>query len=308
MKKIDGLEAIENCPLCDLPGAFFSFMDCRDHLVSGEVFSLCRCTNCGLVFTNPRPREENAERHYQSEKYISHTDSQKGTMEKVYHLVRKHMLKKKLGMLKHTPSQNKTLLDVGCGTGAFLEAAQNEGFLVKGFEPGEKPRETARRKGLDVMGDKKELKSLKEGSFQVVTLWHVLEHMPDFLNKMKHFSRLLKTGGLLVVAVPMYKSFDAGFYKNFWAGWDLPRHLFHFDHDTIKLSAQKSGFKVVKTQGLPFDSFYVSLLSEDYKKNPMGKLRAVVVGGWSNVLAFLGKKPWSSEVFILKKTNGLSRR
>ena len=301
MNKAGDYEYLKHCPLCDSGEGFSLLFGCRDFLVSGESFSVTRCKSCGFVLTNPRPYARNTRQYYQSENYISHTDSDKGLMAKVYQLVRKKMLKTKLNKLKSLPIKSKNLLDVGCGTGAFLEAARSNGFQVKGFEPGEAPGKIAAEKGLEVMSREEELLKLEAGSFQLITLWHVLEHVPDFLPKMKLFHRLLSDEGFLVLALPMHQSFDAGFYKNQWAAWDAPRHLYHFDEKSLNLSAQKTGFQVHEKFGLPFDSYYVSILSEGYKENLFGKFRALAIGTWSNLMAVSGKKPWSSEVFILKK-------
>ena len=196
------------------------------------------------------------------------------------------------------------LLDIGCGTGAFIQAARRQGYSVKGYEPQERARLAAISKGLDVTGEEEGLDQMPGSSFQTITMWHVLEHIHDLKPMLDQIDRLLAPGGTLFVAVPVRNAFDAVFYGEYWAAWDVPRHLYHFDRKTIRMVFEPKGFTCLGRRGLPFDSFYVSLLSEKYRNTlPAGfrHIRAMLIGMASNILGITGLKPWSSEVYIFRK-------
>jgi 2-polyprenyl-3-methyl-5-hydroxy-6-metoxy-1,4-benzoquinol methylase len=297
------MELLARCPLCGEERAPEHFITCRDHLVSGENFNIVQCVSCSLLYVNPRPQPDDLEAYYQSIEYISHTD-RKGTLqERIYHLVRNHMLQKKKQLVEKLVSPPRRLLDVGCGTGAFLEAIKSADNEIIGFEPNTFAREKALEKGIEVLGKEDALETLPENSMHLITLWHVLEHLPDFREKIQLFHSLLAPGGYLVLAVPMWKSFDAGFYGQHWAAWDVPRHLLHFEEKTLVKACHDAGFVFARKAPLAFDSFYVSLLSEQQIGNAglMAPLRAMMVGAWSNLMGALGKSPWSSQIYVFKK-------
>lgn len=298
------MEKITECLLCK--GKHLSnLLVSKDYLVSKKDFTVVKCDTCGFVFTNPRPGADELGGFYQSEEYISHHDQGSNFMDRVYRAVRHYMLHRKVSVIRSNIRKHPTgikLLDYGCATGEFLLRAKSKGIATMGFEPDGAAREKARRKGVTVVEKTEDLLDNDSlGRFDVITLWHVLEHIPDLDAVKLLFQKLLNPDGLLVVAVPEYKSFDARFYKEDWAAWDLPRHLNHFEKDTL-LQLFGDTFLLEKVYPLVFDSFYVSLLSEKNKQSGFaGFLRAIGVGLWSNILFFAGKHPCSSQIYVFRK-------
>lgn len=295
------MEYLKHCPLCGSEEQAVHYLSCPDHMLGNGLFSMVRCKVCDLVYTNPRPHEKNLGAYYQSQEYISHTEQKRNLPEKIYYRVQSYMLSRKARLINRLEINSKRLMDVGCGTGAFAKHMQDAGYQVVAIEPQTSAREKARQKGLQVFDNQKETLGLHKESLDVITLWHVLEHQARFMDSLKQYQQLLAPGGWLIIAVPQHQSFDAGFYKEFWAAYDLPRHLLHFSEHTLKAAASKSGFELVDKKGMPFDAFYVSLLSEKYKGGFLGVLRALLVGFWSNLLASLNIKPWSSQIFVFRK-------
>jgi 2-polyprenyl-3-methyl-5-hydroxy-6-metoxy-1,4-benzoquinol methylase len=273
----------------------------KDHSVSGEEFELIPNPEYGFLETTPQPSLDKLPGYYQSEDYISHTDSKRNLFERVYHLVRKVSLKSKLNLINSFSSEEKNLLDIGCGTGDFLQTALQNGWNVSGVEPNQDARNISNIKTNDSVFDTSELLNFENNSFDVITLWHVLEHLPDLENQISIFKRLLKPNGRLIIAVPNYQSYDAKYYKAFWAAYDVPRHLWHFNQDSISKLISKESFEVVKVKSMWFDAFYVSLLSEKYKSGKMNPLKGIWVGLQSNFKALTSKEA-SSLIYIIKNT------
>lgn len=273
----------------------------KDHSVSGEEFQLIQNPEYGFLETIPQPSSDALPGYYQSEDYISHTDAQRNLFEKVYHSVRKISLKSKLNLINSFSLEEKNLLDIGCGTGGFLQTAQQNDWNVSGIEPNQDARKIANTKTNDSVFDTSELSTFKNNSFDVITLWHVLEHLPDLENQISIFKRLLKSNGRLIIAVPNYKSYDAKYYKQFWAAYDVPRHLWHFNQSSISKLVSKKAFEVIKVKPMWFDAFYVSLLSEKYKSGKMNTVRGFWIGLLSNIKA-LSSKEASSLIYTIKNT------
>ena len=279
-----------------------TYLTVKDHSVSGEEFQLLHNVELDMLETFPQPKGEKLSEYYRSEDYISHTDAKRNLFEKVYHLVRTISLKRKLKLINSFQSEEKTLLDIGCGTGDFLETAKNNNWNVLGVEPNEQARLIANSKTNNSVFDISQLETLEENSFDVITLWHVLEHLPDLEKHVKLFKSLLKPHGTLVIAVPNFKSHDAQHYKNFWAAYDVPRHLWHFSKTAIKKLFHKEQLKLVKILPMKFDAYYVSLLSEKYKFGFMNPLKAFWIG-WRSNLKGNRSKEYSSHIYVLKHQN-----
>ena len=275
------------------------YLKVKDYSVSGEEFELIENPEYGFLETTPQPTLDKLPGYYQSEDYISHTDSKRNAFEKLYHLVRSISLKKKLKLINSFSSEAKQLLDVGCGTGDFLQTAQQNGWLVSGIEPNEEARGIANSKTNKSVFDTEQLQKFESKQFDVITLWHVLEHLPNLEDHIKSFKTLLKDNGTLLIAVPNYKSFDAKHYKEFWAAFDVPRHLWHFNQDSISKLVSKQKMDVVKTKPMLFDAFYVSMLSEKYKTGKMNPVKGFWYGLRSN-LKSLSSKEASSLIYIIK--------
>ncbi|GAA4280226.1 class I SAM-dependent methyltransferase [Gaetbulibacter aestuarii] len=272
----------------------------KDHSVSGELFRLKKNERYGFLETVPAPGLKKLPEYYESEDYISHTDAKRNLFEKAYHAVREFSVKQKLNLISKYATSGKQLLDVGCGTGDFLKKAQNDQWTVFGIEPNEKARAIANQKTGQAVFNSEQLFKFEKNKFDVITLWHVLEHLPDLENQLQQFHELLKPNGILIIAIPNYKSFDAEHYQTFWAAYDVPRHLWHFDRTSIKRIADEFQFKLLKIKPMWFDAFYVSLLSEKYKTGKMNPVKAIWIGFLSNFKAFFTKEA-SSLIYILKK-------
>lgn len=261
------------CPACG-SSDISPVLEARDYTVSGEKFTIQACKECTLRFTYPVPDEQHIGKYYQSENYISHSDTRKGIINKLYHIVRKLSLKqKKAYVLRATGIQHGHILDIGCGTGAFLHTMKQSGWMTTGLEPDKNARQVAHRKyQLDPLSAD-QLFQLPEQSFNAITLWHVLEHVHPLHEYFQQIRLLLKPGGKIFIAVPNYTSLDASHYKACWAAYDVPRHLYHFSPASLIQLAKKHDLHLSKKIIMPFDAFYVSLLSEKYcngKNNYMG--------------------------------------
>lgn len=271
----------------------------KDYSVSGEMFQLKENKKYGFLETFPQPKVNQLSEYYKTEDYISHTDAQRNWFEKAYHLVRRFSLKQKLKLINSFNTETKQLLDVGCGTGDFLKTAINNNWTVSGIEPNASARTIANQKTKNAVFDIQQLNNFEASSFDVITLWHVLEHLPDLDYQIKNFKRLLKPNGRLVVAVPNYKSFDAKHYKQFWAAYDVPRHLWHFNQNSIQRLFASVNLKIEKTKPMLFDAFYVSLLSEQYKSGNKNIFKGFYNGLRSNVKANRTSE-YSSLIYVLK--------
>lgn len=275
------------------------YLTIKDHSVSGEEFQLIYNKELDLLETSPQPTLDKLSDYYESEDYISHTDTKRNLFEKIYHLVRIISLKKKLKLINSQSLETKTLLDVGCGTGDFLELAKQNNWNVFGIEPNLKARTIANKKTNNSVYKTEHLLELKSNSFDVITLWHVLEHLPNLNEHISIFKKLLKPNGTLIIAVPNYKSYDANYYKNFWAAFDVPRHFWHFSQTSISKLISRENLKVVKTLPMKFDSYYVCLLSEKYKSGKMNVFNAFKTGLRSNLKAKQTGE-YSSLIYIIK--------
>lgn len=272
----------------------------KDHSVSKEFFELQYNSEFDMLETSPLPSPSELSKYYDTEDYISHTDAKRNLFEKVYHLVRSYAIKNKISLI-NSLSDKGTFLDIGCGTGDVLKAAQNNGWKITGIEPNENARAIANSKTNNSVFDISELNKLPDHSFDVISLWHVLEHLPNLEEYVSLFKRLLKPNGKLIIAVPNHKSYDASYYKEFWAAYDVPRHLWHFSQNSIKLLFSKFNMTVVKTLPMQFDSFYVSLLSERYKTGNQNFIKAFCIGLRSNLKAKRTSE-YSSLIYVLENT------
>ncbi len=277
------------------------FVEVKDYSVSKESFRLYHDEELDLLITEPKPSAEILGKYYQSEDYISHTDSKRSIFEKVYHLVKSFSINQKLSFLEKVYPSKGTLLDVGAGTGEFLAKAYKKDWKVLGYEPNQSAKEIATGKGISLC---ESLKDLQNNSVDVITMWHVLEHVYNYDEQIVELKRILKKDGVIIVAVPNFKSYDATHYKKAWAAFDAPRHLWHFSKTSIKKIFGKHGINLVDIKPLYFDSFYVSLLSEKYKNGKMNVLKAIGVGLMSNIKG-MKTGEFSSHIYVLKNSKEL---
>ena len=273
-----------------------TYIKVSDHSVSKESFDLLFNEEYEILKTAPQPSLEKLPSYYESEDYISHTDSKRTLFEKAYHLVKSIALKNKVNLISKLIPMKGTVLDIGSGTGDFLMTAKNYGWNIKGLEPNSKAKQIAISKGV-VFEDS--LENIADDSIDVITMWHVLEHVPNIEEQFTQLKRIVKTNGYIVIAVPNYKSFDAKYYKSSWAAYDVPRHLWHFSRTAIQKLSSDFDLELEKTKPMWFDSFYVSLLSEKYKTGKMNFLKGFLIGLTSNVVGMF-KKEFSSHIYIIK--------
>lgn len=272
-----------------------SYLKTKDFSVSQEEFDLLYDEDLDMLVTHPAPKDLDS--YYKSESYISHTDSKRTVVDKVYQIVKKFSLWRKVNLISTYVRSQRTLLDIGAGTGDFLVTATNRKWNAEGVEPNYNARMRAQEKGVELNYD---MSSLTDRKFKVITLWHVLEHLPDLENQIEKMTSLLEEDGILVIAVPNFKSYDADHYQNFWAAYDVPRHLWHFSRTAIEKLFSKHKMQIIKTKPMIFDSFYVSLLSEKYKFGKSNFFKAFWTGIRSNISAWHSKE-YSSIIYILKK-------
>lgn len=272
------------------------YIKVKDHSVSGEEFELLLDKELQLLKTHPQPAADQLGKYYESEDYISHTDSRRSLFEKLYHAVKQKALRDKVKLIEKFHPAKGILLDIGAGTGDFLVAAKKNDWNITGIEPNEKAKGIAVSKGVnfkDTVGD------VADESIDVVTMWHVLEHVPDVEAYIKELKRIIKPTGIVVVAVPNFKSYDAEKYGKYWAAYDVPRHLWHFSKTAIEKLFALEGISLLKIFPMKFDSFYVSLLSEKYKTGKMNFIKGFFSGLRSNIKGSHNKE-YSSHIYVLK--------
>jgi 2-polyprenyl-3-methyl-5-hydroxy-6-metoxy-1,4-benzoquinol methylase len=291
-------EKLVQCPGCG-HDSFHNHIICKDYTVTQQDFAIVQCDKCSLQFTNPRPDLANLDQYYQSDNYISHSDVAKSIVDIAYKFVRRFALRQKL-KIAHKYSSNKTLLDYGCGTGYFLKEADKKNWTVAGIEPNEKACDIANNQLNGIVKERLDLLP-KDTKYSVITLWHVLEHISNLNDTIKEILGLLDKNGHLIVAVPNPNSYDAQKYKQFWAAYDVPRHLYHFTPGAFSVLMKKHGLKIVDTLPMKFDAYYVSLLSEKYKTGTNRYLKSIITGYKSNVYASKNKNMYSSLIYILTK-------
>ena len=287
---------INKCPVCQSDKLSPRF-NCIDDIVSRETFPIYKCDKCTFHFTNNIPFNEEIGKYYQSEEYISHSNSNKGLFNKLYKIVRAVTLKQKVNLLG---KKIGVLLELGSGTGELLAACQENGWKCIGVEPSEKARKQAYKNHKLELFETIESIEFTKNSPDKIMLWHVLEHIPNLQDTLKSISRCLKKEGELLIAVPNYKSWDAKYYKECWAAYDVPRHLYHFDKKSMDMLLSQHGLEITKIKPMWFDAFYVSMLSEKIKSGQKKILKGAIIGLFSNLYAFFGNKEFSSQIFIIR--------
>jgi len=272
-----------------------SYLKTKDYAVTGEEFELLYDESLKMLVTKPQPQD--LDKYYKSEDYISHTDASKTFFDKIYQTVKKYSLWKKVRLIQKYRTGEKTLLDVGAGTGDFLLAAKDKDWDIEGIEPNQDAKIRAQEKGIELFAS---LDLLSNNKYDIITLWHVLEHLPNLEEQIKKLVTLLNEKGTLIIAVPNFNSYDAKYYKKNWAAYDVPRHLWHFSKEAMEKLFAYHGMSVIKVKPMIFDSFYVSLLSEKYRNGRQNYFRAFAIGFLSNIKAWHSKE-YSSHIYILKR-------
>lgn len=271
----------------------------KDEFLTNEEFEIYECHQCGLLFTEPRPSKEKIGEYYKSEEYYSHKENKKGFIPKIYEFVKSINLKHKYKLATNGKNIGK-LLDIGCGVGDFIHTAEQQRWNCKGIEPSEEAKEIARKRIKAEILSSVELDQIPNETFDVITMWHVLEHVEDLKWQVAQLQRLIKKDGRIVIAVPNYKSYDAEYYKEKWAAYDVPRHLNHFNKETLSKIFKTNGLTLVKTDKLRWDAYYISYMSEQYRHHNFPLIRGIYRGWVSNCKARKSKE-WSSKVYVFEK-------
>ena len=271
------------------------FLKVKDFSVSGEVFELLYNPDLDMLITHPQPSIQDLPRYYESDDYISHTDGKRTLFEKLYHFIKKIALNNKLSLI-NSCGEKGNLLDIGAGTGDFLSVAKNNGWNIIGIEPSDKAKTIAINKGVTFVD---QISNIADNSIDVVTMWHVLEHVPDLEHQISELKRIIKPNGSIIIAVPNFNSYDANHYKEYWAAFDVPIHLWHFSKTAIQKLFNEKNLRLTKTLPMKFDSFYVSLLSEKYKTGKMNFIKAFFIGLKSNWVAKRNFE-YSSHIYVFK--------
>lgn len=293
------MEHLSNCPICGSI-KFYKVLKAPYFRGNNELFQIEQCENCALRFTNPRPAEgEELNSYYDTDDYVSHTDESKGIVNKLYLIIRKRALQSKLKLAaKHAAGTN--LLDYGAGTGAFLAHAKQMGWSVRGVEPSPVAREQAQKKGVKLVAPEDRI-TIEVQSQDAITLWHVLEHLPRLNEDVEFLKTRLKPKGKLIIAVPNHESMDAKHYQGNWAAYDAPLHLYHFKKKNIQQLGERHGFSLIEIKNMPFDSFYVSMLSEKIQNGRGNLFSAFIQGLRSNLAGFGARRNMSSLIYVLEK-------
>lgn len=288
----------ESCPICQSKTLVHAF-HVKDHFLSQEEFDLFRCKTCDVIVTLPVPEPDKLESYYESREYFSHGGNKKGLVPASYNFIKGINIKKKY--LQSTKGlELGEVLDIGCGIGDFLAYSKTKGWKVSGLEPNKHARQIVKQQHKIEVEDVSQISKLPDESFSLVTLFHVLEHVIDPLEMIREIHRILKPEGRLVIALPNNESWDAKFYKEVWAGWDVPRHLFHFNPRSISNLMSRFPFQSELNKPMIWDAYYVSLLSEKYKKKSFPIVRAAFMGFISNCKA-KRKENYSSVMYFYKK-------
>jgi 2-polyprenyl-3-methyl-5-hydroxy-6-metoxy-1,4-benzoquinol methylase len=294
------MESLSNCLVCDNE-SFTTFLDCPDHFLTHESFRISQCEKCGFLFTNPRPSAGELPAYYQSAEYISHSNSHQGMQNMLYQWVRKYTLGRKYKLIQSF-KQGTRLLDIGCATGEFLHYFKKRNWETFGIEPDARARQLGISNYALTIEDEDYLQKLPDASFDVITMWHVLEHVPLLNERIAQLQRLLSSDGVLFIAVPNPSSPDAVLYGSFWAAYDVPRHLYHFTQQTITRLFSKHDFNLVRQIPMKFDAYYVSLLSEKYMHVKNRFFNGILSGFVSNRAANRSGE-YSSIIYAFRKVS-----
>ena len=286
------------CPWCNSEKAH-KHLELKDYFLTQEAFEIWVCEDCGLLYTSPRPVPEKIGEYYKSEAYYSHQENKIGLIPRIYESVKKVNLKHKVNLAIGGLEKGK-LLDIGCGVGDFLQQIESKGWQCTGIEPSEDAAKIAKKRIQATIYKPEEIDTLIDETYDVITMWHVLEHVDDLRTEVEQLFRLLKKGGRLVIALPNYKSYDATYYQDKWAAYDVPRHLNHFDKQTIVNIFNTKGLKIKNIEKLPWDAYYISFMSEKYKQNGLPLVRGLIRGMISNSKARKSGE-WSSLVYVIEK-------
>ena len=295
------MQELVSCPICASEDSLLpADLILTDHSLTGESFRISRCQQCEAYLTNPRPDETEIGRYYAFPDYVSHSDDAPGLINRLYRLARTWTTSRKLALIERVSGKRaagRSLLDYGCGTGFFLNAAANANWHVAGVEVSELARAAAQQRiGQSVATAIDDVPPTSQ--FDVITLWHVLEHIHELNRTVAALLTRLKPDGTLVIAVPNRQAKDAKLYGSYWAAYDVPRHLYHFTPSAIRQLMSRHGAEVVEQIGQPLDAFYIGLLSEKYRK---GQTMTGLFNGLRSTANAWKTGEYSSLIYVVKR-------
>ncbi len=297
------MEKLEQCIICGNK-EFSEYLKGTDYFLTQEKFTIVKCNKCDFIFVNPRPDVQEIGKYYKSEEYISHSNNKNGLLNKVYHIIRKRNHGKKYELISNFKSNGK-LLDIGCATGEFLNYVKKNNWETVGIEPDSDAREFAKTAyNLNVQPEVY-LNELKSESFDIITMWHVLEHVHELKERLEQIQRLLVKNGVAIIAVPNAACYDSKIYSEYWAGYDLPRHIYHFTQETIIKLFERHNFKFEKRVPMKYDAYYISMLSEKYKSGSKNLVKAFFNGYKSNLWAKRNNDNFSSLIYVFRKVDSI---
>ena len=289
------------CPLCGASGQI-PYANCTDFTVSKESYTLLRCPECGVVYTLDPPSEDEMTRYDKLNLKLKLGDKPKGLTQKLYYRVRAYMLGWKARMVEKLAYRTRgSLLNYGAKTGFFSHKMERRGWKVTSVERYHEERLFSLEMFHHRMIDVPEMDSLHAGTFDVITMWHVFEHTHHPNELLSRFYELLRPGGILVMACPNIRSTDAMHYGPYWAAYDVPRHLWHFDPNSINILAHRHGFTLMHHEKMPFDSFYISVLSEKHMRHKLAFIRGILYGLHSWRISLTRRSRSSSIVYVFRK-------
>jgi len=292
---------VKTCPVCS-GNIFTDFLECTDHFVSNEKFLIKECSKCSFKITDKVPDEDSIGSYYQSENYISHSNTSAGIVNRLYHIAREFMLsRKRKTVTKSLGKKTGMLLDIGAGTGFFAAHMKQHGWNISGTEKSSEAREFAEKEQKIKLIPAEGLFNLEKDQYDAITLWHVMEHFHDLDKYIVEMKRILNQDGALFIALPNHSSYDAKHYENYWAAYDVPRHIWHFAPKHVQQIFENAGFSLVKKYRMPLDSFYISMMSEKYKKSGLALIKGVFYGKISWLVSLFNKDRCSSVIYVLKK-------
>lgn len=286
------------CPVCK-GESLKEVLSVQDFTVSNELFPVLECNDCSFRFTQGIPCETAIGRYYKSSSYISHSNTKTGLVNRLYHAARYFTMMVKESLVKNaTKKRVGMMLDIGSGTGTFVHKMAVAGWNVVGLEPDADARAFAVKKYNCDIYPAEDLYRLPESNYDAITMWHVLEHVHSLDEYLVQLKKILAPKGKIIIAVPNYTSLDAQIYKEYWAAYDVPRHLYHFSPASMRKLMERNGLRVISVKPMWLDSYYISMLSEKYKKGNI--MKAVWNGFRSNLRAFFNKEKCSSLVYIIE--------
>lgn len=294
------------CPVCKNE-KLDHFLSTKDYFLSNQDFDLLKCKKCGVLLTNPFPDEAESSTYYESENYLSHQKNSFSVFSWLYQFIKRINIRHKYNYATKG-LVNGRVLDIGCGIGDFLSYCESRKWTVAGIEPNMQARAIAQEKIGQVVYNPMDTNTLEDGSFQLITMWHVLEHVQQLAKQLADIDRLLSKNGKVVIALPNYESYDAKHYQSYWAAYDVPRHLYHFNRSAIITLFSNFSFKLVDESPMIWDAYYVSILSEKYMKNHgiIGAIKASLYASISNFKAVFSSNS-SSVIYTFVKDDAKTR-